>query len=228
MLMLSALPNGVSAQEAAAEPLELGPSGEAYLRAKPRHINANVGYYDPTRKVPPLETRQRVRPEPEERQERNITLNDSVFMLFLALVLGFVAYLFIRFGGGMSVSLRSQSEDATREVERTDRATPGALDAENLQPVRAILRNPDRKLALIQLARALLVQVVEANGLLLQRSWTARDALRRLPRTQPHLSALQSLVLASERIQFGNREISEDEFQNHVQDVTPLLSGAAK
>lgn len=210
--------------------MELSPSGEAYLRAKPRRINANVGYFDPTGAAPPLETRQRVAPQPEDQEDsdRSLRVDNAVLTLIMAGVLAFIVYLFIRFGGTMSVSLKSEAENVTRDPKGRVRAKPGALDAENLQPIRQILRNPDRKLALIQLARALLLQVVEANGLLLQRSWTARDALRRLPGSQPHLSALRNLVLASERIQFGNREISEEEFQSHVQGVTPLLSGGAQ
>lgn len=225
LLIFSNVPSGhVQAQEAVAEPMQLGPSGEAYLRAKGRGVNADVGYYDPTRAVPPLETRQRVTRQAEEERERSqTTLDRSVMTLITVVVLGIVVFLFIRFGGSMSVSLRSQAEDVARDEKRARGSKAGPLDAENLQPIRQILRNPDRKMALILLARALLVQVVEANGLLLQRSWTARDALRRLPKTQPNLLALQNLVLASERVQFGDRDITEDEFTQHVQDITPLL-----
>ena len=227
-LLFSNVASGpAQAQEAVAEPLELGPSGEAYLRAKGRGVNANVGYYDPTRAVPPLETRQRVTPQAEDqdRERGEWTMDRSVTTLITVVVLGIVVFFFVRFGGSMSVSLRSQAEDVSRSEKRARSSKMGELDAESLQPIRQILRNPDRKMALILLARALLVQVVEANGLLLQRSWTARDALRRLPKTQPNLRALQNLVLASERVQFGNRDITEDEFSQHVQDVTPLLQG---
>jgi hypothetical protein len=227
-LLFSNVASGpVQAQEAVAEPLELGPSGEAYLRAKGRGVNANVGYYDPTRAVPPLETRQRVTPQAAEpdQEDRGLTLDRSITTLITVVVLGIVVFLFVRFGGGMSVSLRSQAENVSRSESAARSSKTGELDAESLQPIRQILRNPDRKMALILLARALLVQVVEANGLLLQRSWTARDALRRLPKTQPNLRALQNLVLASERVQFGNRDITEDEFSQHVRDVSPLLQG---
>ncbi|MFM7336171.1 MAG: DUF4129 domain-containing protein, partial [Tabrizicola sp.] len=60
---------------------------------------------------------------------------------------------------------------------------------------------------------------------LLQSSWTMRDTLRHIPKGQAHLDALRSLVMAAERVLFGNREVAEDEFQAHVAAVRPLISG---
>jgi len=67
------------------------------------------------------------------------------------------------------------------------------------------------------------VAALVANGVWMQRSWTARDALRRVPSTQSRRDALQALVLASEFVQFGGRPVSEDAFADHVRQITPLL-----
>ena len=61
----------------------------------------------------------------------------------------------------------------------------------------------------------------------MQQSWTLRDALRRLPGGQAHLAALRDLVALSERVQFGDRDVSEEEFAAHVAAIDPLLRGTS-
>lgn len=215
-----------TAQQVSAEPLKIGPSGQAYLQAKGRRINANVGYFDPTRAAPPLETSQTPRRERERNEGDTPSGGRGLWLLVSAAVLTMIIYLFVQFGGAMSVSLRPESQNPERGQRRGSLAKDDDEDA-ILLPIKAILRMSDRKKALVLLSRSLLAQVVEGNGLLLQQSWTARDALRRLPGTQPHLVAIKDLVLTSERVQFGNRDISEQEFNDHVRAVSPLLKGAA-
>ena len=82
----------------------------------------------------------------------------------------------------------------------------------------------DRREALIALSRLVLNRVIEAQGILVQRSWTARDALRRVPREFAQRDALQALIRDSERVQFGGRDISEDEFKAHVENTRGLAS----
>ena len=74
------------------------------------------------------------------------------------------------------------------------------------------------------LSHHLIAKVITAQGVLLQRSWTARDAMRRIPRDFDHREALQNLVLDSERVQFGGRDVSEDEFRAHVDALRPLYA----
>lgn len=215
-----------AAQQVRAEPLEIGPSGEAYLRAKGRRVNANVGYYDPTRAAPPLKTDQT--PDTVEREKSLFRVSSEsrpVGTLIAGAILAGVIFLFLRFGGSMAVSLRPAAENAAR-TRRNAQVSDETAEEVALRPIKTILRMTDRGQALMLLSRALLAQVVEGNGLLFQRSWTARDALRRLPRTQPHLDEIKALVLASERVQFGNRAVSEEDFGNHVRAVSPLLKGA--
>ena len=89
-----------------------------------------------------------------------------------------------------------------------------------------IIANPDRRAALMALAQYALARVVTSNGLRLQRSWTVRDALRRLPSEQSYLSQLRALVLAAERVHFGGRDVTEDEFKAHLNATQPLLTEA--
>ena len=219
------------AQEAAVAPLDLSESGEAYLRAKGRGINSDVAYYDPTRAAPAFETDQQPRARRQDRDrgvsgERVWTTTRISTALITGVILAVMVYLFLQFGPRMTVSLRSTSENAERDPRGRQRRDAAAGEMAEIQPLRSILNMSDRSMAIVLLARALLAHVVEANGILIQKSWTAREALRRLPASQPHLSALNALVLASERVQFGNRQVDEETFDAHVKEVSPLVQGA--
>ena len=107
----------------------------------------------------------------------------------------------------------------------TARGAGGAASLPPLADLTAILQTSDRQRALVMLAQTALVRTVAANGVLLQPSWTMRDALRHIPAEQTHLEALRSLVATGERVLFGNREVSEVEFQAHVAGIRPLMTG---
>lgn len=209
-------------QEAVVEPLEIRESGTDYLRSiRLRRIDSDVGYYDPTRPPPPLDTSAQPPTERDPMEPGEIDLPTTFITTAILLVIG---YVFLRYGGGFSVSFRREAENAARArrdvpVSGSDDEVPASLDA--------ILRHPDRRQAMILLARKALAATVAANGVLLQRSWTARDALRHIPPDQSHLDALRSLVLASERVQFGGRDVAEGELEDHLGRVRPLLGGTA-
>lgn len=225
-----------SAQEAVRTPLEIGPSGEEYLKSlRFRRIGTDVGYFDPTAPAPELKTDQQPDKQSGETGEASDRENQSwngdassarwTIGLIMALVLGAIFYLFLRFGGNISVSLKRESGNISRN---RPKGQPDAPDwATRTGSLEDILRTSDRRLALIQLMRKALSTTVSANGILMQRSWTARDALRHLPSTQSHLDRLRELVLASERVQFGGRDVSEEEFRSHVDGCRPLLGTGA-
>ena len=224
-IAFTSIPTKGWTQEAVAKPAQIGPSGDAYLRAIPtRRINTDVIYYDPTSPAPKLETQQEpdTSPGTDDSSERTLDVNTALITGMILLV---ILFLFIRFGGRMSVSFRSEAENAERA--RRSNAT-GAMFGE-IEPTALdkILRLKDRRTALILLAQNALTQAVTADGSMLQRSWTARDALRRVPADLGLKPALTDLVLASERVQFGDRDVSEDEFQSHFETIRPLLGEAA-
>ena len=222
LLVLPAAPS--LAQEAVVEPTEIGQSGTDYLKSLGlRRIGTDVSYYDPLAPPPKLDTRQ----EPE--RQPNIDGDDVRFVfnlpwtLFATAVLLIIAYLFFRFGGSISVSLRSDAENARRA-----QVDAGLLAEDDGTPItlQRILGLADRRMAVVLLAQKALEVAVAANGVLFQRSWTARDALRRVKGAPEEVAALRSLVLESERVQFGGRDISEDVFQSHLSAVRPLIDGA--
>lgn len=195
------------------------PSGAEYSKAlRFKGIENGVLYYDPTAPAPDLNTT--VKPElptPKDRPDYS-----PVAMVVLILVLGGVLALFYFFGRSVSVSFRSSSDDPRRKMARPgSEAVAIPRQATDLQ---AILAIKDRRAALIRLAHLALTRAVDANGLLFQRSWTQRDALRKLPRDLPYMPQLHALVMESERVHFGGRDISEADFETHVSQIKSLVT----
>ncbi len=220
--MLACAASPAPAQSPGPAPVEIGPAGEAYLKAlRLRRIDTDVRYFDPTRPAPDLDTDVAPpKPEPGDQGDRPQANLRVVFVA--ALILGGVVVLFLRFGGGLSVSFGRAGDNAHRGGRRGAETAPGAPPPSSLA---AILAIADRRAALVTLAGAALTRAVEAQGLLFQKSWTGRDVLRHLPPATAFRDDLQALVLASERVHFGGRDVSEDEFRSHVARIRPLLEG---
>ena len=216
-----------NAQQPSVEVLELRASGEDYLRAiRYLRIETDVAYFDPTQPAPPLETSETPRAQDASEDEARSGTNASVGRFFTTLIslviLVGVVYLAVRLGGAGTVSFGQAPENATRRKKGGALgASQGANVPANLQ---AIAQMQDRRAALVALSQYILARLMSAQGVLLQRSWTARDTLRRIPRDLDHRAALQALVLASERVQFGGRDVTEEEFCNHLERMRPLYS----
>lgn len=224
-----------TSQEAVLDGLDTRPSGDAYAASiRFRGIQSTVGYYDPTRPPPPLETRetpQRDRAGDESGAapglEFGFRYGQETLIVVTSVVLLAIAYLFARHGGRLPVSFaRGPSDGDARSGAR--RASPSRKDIPLPNSLEAIAAMPDRQAALIALCKSLLARVVTAQGVLMQRSWTDRDTLRRVPTGFAHRAALQDLVFASERVQFGGRNVSEAEFLAHLDQARPAwgASGA--
>ncbi|MEL6688849.1 MAG: DUF4129 domain-containing protein [Pseudomonadota bacterium] len=220
---------GSAAQEAPLDGIEIRESGEAYAASiRFRGINTSVGYFDPTRPAPPLETNETPRQQPDIDGDRVFEAAGNVritFIIVCAAILLFLTYIIVSYGGRFGVSFARDPEDGSQEGVAVRK---GSM-RQNAEPVglEAILRMPDKKEALVALCKSLLARSVAAQGVLFQRSWTDRDALRRVPADLPHRDALHALVLASERVQFGGRDVTEGEFREYLESVRPLWTGAA-
>lgn len=224
-----ALPSALAAQDAVSQqPLTIGPSGEAYLKSLGyRGIETDVAYFDPTAAMPELQTGQEPAPPPDLPEAPSAlpaTLRILVMVLAAVLLIGLVL-LVRQVGGGFALSLQGEADNPARA--RRQPVARGFGDSGPPADLQTILATSDRRRALVMLVQAALARTVAANGILLQPSWTLRDALRHIPKTQAHLDALRQLVLAGERVLFGNRDVMEDEFQAHVALMRPLMSGPA-
>ena len=226
----------VAAQHVALDPLEMRPSGEAYQQAiRFRGIDTDVVYFDPTRPPPELETEE-TPPEPQARQtpsqpgtretsRSRFTLDEDTARLLVIVILSLaimgIAYLVARYGGLLQASFSREPDNAEAENGNGQAAT-GETEEPLPASLEAILAMRDRREALVALCRILLARAVAAQGVLFQRSWTDRDALRRVPQTLGHRDALRALVFASEKVQFGGRDVTEEEFNAHVTKLQPL------
>jgi hypothetical protein len=81
----------------------------------------------------------------------------------------------------------------------------------------------DREQALVALIEAALASAANQNRLRLGRSETARELLRRLPRSWPHISGLRRLVMTEELVQFGGRPLPESTFEDCLRRALPIL-----
>jgi hypothetical protein len=226
VLCLFLAPIAARAQDVTAQPLEMQPSGEAYLKSLGyRGVETDVGYYDPTGVLPPLDTQQEP-PKPLVPVDVEVEISPTVRVVTVTLaaaVLIGVLLIFLKFGAGLTLSLEGDVQNPARS--RRLRGQTSLADIGPPADLQAILRTPDRRRALVMLVQAALARTVTANGVLLQPSWTMRDTLRHIPKGQAHLDALRALVMAGERVLFGNRDVSEEEFQAHVAMVRPLMTG---
>ena len=218
------------AQEAEVEGLQPSASGLEYLSAvRFRGIDTNVRYFDPTRPAPALETDAALEPEDAGSDWRfSLDLDGPWDIVAIGLLVLLVLVILVSFARiGTSVSFRKGGRNAKR---RARRGAEGEDDPEDQLPpdLDTILRQPDRQKALVKLSQFVLTRCLNANGVLFKRSWTQREALRRLPNTLPHLPDLKALVLDSERVSFGGRNITDSEFQTHVSRIRPLLQGMAQ
>ena len=223
-LLLS--PFWAMAQEAVQQSLEIGPSGTAYLKSiRNRSIEADVAYYDPNGAVPRLETSQvpeQVAPKSDPNLDPGALTTDRVVILGLATaVLIGLAVLVLRGAGSFTLSLQGDAQNPGRAktAGRSKASTRPYIAAD----LAAILATSDRRLAMVMLAQTALTKTVAANGVLLQPSWTMRDALHHIPKGQAQLDALRSLVMLGERVLFGNRDVTEAEFQTQVTTIRHLL-----
>lgn len=226
-LGLVLLSSVVMAQEPVAQKLEIGPSGQAYLEALGfRRIDTDVGYYDPTGAVPTLDTGQ---PLPKEGGEGATALewtgsNALVTVLTVVILFGIVLVV-SQVSGGFALSFSGEAENAAR-AGRAGRVRPLGLGGPPVD-LQTILAMPDRRRAMVMLAQTALSRAMLAHGILVQPSWTMRDALRHLPKGQGSLEALRGVVMAGERVLFGNRDVTEEEFQDQLARIRPLMVGEA-
>lgn len=213
-------------QEAIRQPVEIRDSGQDYLTAvRRRGIATDVAFFDGTGPAPALDTT--VTPEREEPSGRTeLGPGGRTFWIILSIVIiATLVLLFSRLGGASVVDFTAQPQAGTSRRPKKDRRTGAAastLPAELSQ----ILQITDRRAALLELMRTSLVKAADLHQIRLQRSWTARDALRRIPKDWPLRPPLQTVLTAAERAHFGGRDVSEDDFKAHVEQIAPLFAAA--
>lgn len=171
-------------------------------------------FYDETPEAP--------RPNPEDtlRSVERIEISSLILSVLVVAGVGLMIYYF----GGRVVVTGKRREDG--DVALSEGLTPTASLAEPPPELRAIVGDLNRDHALVNLGRLAISKAADRHGLRIRQSWTIRDALRRMPKDWDHTNALQRLGRACEGVIFGGYAVSEDEFQNHLADVGPIVRDA--
>lgn len=211
-----------SVGQAVEAPLEITQSGRDYAASiRLRRIDSDVAYFDPTQGAPNLTAREEPPAPPERGEPWTISDIDGPATVITLAIIAAILLVFWRYGGSAGLVLRRDARNARRMAVTANGSGDGA-DAAH-PDFAAIVRNPDRQAALIALAQLLITKAVAANGLLLQRSWTVRDVIRRLPPDGAYLAELRDLVLIGERVHFRDQPVSDAEFNAYSDRAKPVL-----
>ncbi|MFM7445728.1 MAG: hypothetical protein ACKO2N_17785 [Tabrizicola sp.] len=150
-----------------AQPLEIEPSGEAYLKSLGyRRIETDVGYFDPTGALPELDTRQEpAKPKAAADGEADLSFPARTTMIALAVaILIGVMLMVLKFGGSLTFSLEGDVQNPARA--RRMRGAHSMADSGPPADLHAILTTSDRRRALVMLVHAALARTIAANGVL--------------------------------------------------------------
>ncbi|MEM6489967.1 MAG: hypothetical protein AAF677_17130 [Pseudomonadota bacterium] len=199
---------------------------DAYVEtAEGRRNRLDVRYYDPEGGPPALSLDEGLLDKPEEASSFDPDTRDFVLGAILVIVLGLAIWAVAALGGARATGFSTVSSGKRAGnaplSPAAQRATETPLD------LSAIEAMADRRAALIALGRAALARAAMANDLRLGRSWTYRDALRRIPRGWRGYPALASIARASEIAHFGGRPVDEMAFRQHLELARGLFGGRA-
>lgn len=221
-LLLASL--SVHAQDAPSqEDYALSEIGQRYLSvARRAGVEAQMAYFDPTKPPPEMKLDQ---PLPEQSEEPEETLDASpVVTLITVLILAAIVLLVARYGGAVSLSLRDKGREAAVGA---DAGAAAALFEGRIPELVEIAGIADRRLALIALLAKVLHRAAEDSAMAIERSWTAREAQRRLPADWPHRAFLGDLIRTVELTHFGGRPAEETVFQTHLANARSILARAS-
>ncbi len=201
------------------------PSGEAYRQAvRGGRAKIDLVYLKP--EADETLPRDAAKPEPQT-NATELEWDRIVLIAITAAILIAIAIFASQFAPKTTISMSSPEDgtrgEASRRRRRAEPAdTPGdlATGGDFLDRIRAM---PDRKQALILLLKRALERALEIHGMTLGRSQTAREILRKLPRTWDHYAALSRLVGFEERVQFGGHDLPEPVFQESLSLAEPLF-----
>jgi len=115
---------------------------------------------------------------------------------------------------------------ATGEVAETGpdgSAIPDLPRENHMALIERLRAMQDREQALVALIEASLASAANQNRMRLGRSETARELLRRLPGSWPHITGLRRLVMTEELVQFGGRPLRETTFEDCLRRALPIL-----
>ncbi len=218
-------PSAAFAQAADPDAIEIpvGESGQEFKETIGRsRVETELIYLDPLAD----ETLPREAAKAAPAKSQTPDLSRYLLILILIVVLGAIVLFASKFAPKTTISMWSPKDGMRSGGNRNkpvgDAASPLNALAGN-QFLNELRTMTDRRAALILLSKRALEHATEIHGLPLGRSQTAREILRRLPRSWDHHAALSKIVGFEERVQFGGRDLPEPVFQESLSLAEPLF-----
>jgi len=205
--------------------IPLGPGGEEYRNTVGRsRIKTDLIYLRP--EADETLPRDAAKTAPVNPERSNELARYVMIAILAAILIGLVLFA-LQFAPATTISM-SSPEDRSREGSRKRGKTGPANDGQTgigpgLDFLNELRNMSDREAALILLLKRALERALEINGMALGRSQTAREILRKLPKTWDHYSALSRLVVFEERVQFGGHDLPEPVFQESLVLAEPIF-----
>lgn len=229
LVLIVCAPLSGAAQDAARENgnYELRESGQSFLAAiRGSRVETEMGYFDPTQPPPKLTLDQPFdKPEEDEAETSGDGSVGSLGTIVIATgIFACILWLFISYGGGVTLSLTRDPDDTAL----TNSAEAGGEQAfaDGALGLDGVIAIQDRRLALNALLSLVLRKAADDSDMAIERSWTAREAARRLPDAWPHHAPLMDLIKSVELSYFGGRPADETLFQTHLTTSRRMLGGA--
>ncbi|SEV88625.1 hypothetical protein SAMN04488515_0064 [Cognatiyoonia koreensis] len=204
--------------------------GDAYRDAiAGDRIRADLNYVDETTRNL-LDDNDTARPtEPvRERDGIYLPLGGSGFGVFFV-VLFFVVllFLFLKFGAGGTL-MRGEPKDGSRKKTPTESWGLRPDDIPEGDLLSRIKAMSDRREALILLLRYCLLRAAEATDTHFRRADTEREALGRLPTNWPRFQQLRRLLMQTELVHYGGRDIDDNSYQSALNDGADILNAGGR
>lgn len=228
LFALLAAPAVLCAQDASPTTyLDLPPSAQAdaYRAAVRRsRVETDIRYIDETSEDLLADVARPSEPRP--------TSDDGIYLpsggggpgVFIVIALFVIALiLFLKFGAGGTL-LRGEPKDA-KDKEKTP-AEEWGLRPEDIPEGDLLARirtMPDRREALILLLRYCLLRAAEVTNTNFRRADTEREALGRLPDAWPLFGTLRRLLMQTELVHYGGREIDDAAYDIALKDGAEIL-----
>lgn len=148
----------------------------------------------------------------------------AIFVVLGILVLGLG--LWMRFGNGGVLLSSAPREMKQRQGEAPEswRASEAVAEEGPDQFLQKIAAMQDRRQALVQLLRRCLLHAADVSGTRLFRSDTERTVLGRLPQNLPNRERLENLLVETELVHYGGRDLAENQFSTLLTSAQALLS----
>jgi len=149
-----------------------------------------------------------------------------VYWFLLIAAIGVVVYVILLLIRNLNTGRLGGQRKPQPGARRVVGETIASSAPQPLLSVEAILAMDDLVAAIGELQRSALDAAARLTGLMLRRSETARDVLRRLPDGWSYLPVLFELVREAETVRYAGAEVERERLAELADAVRPMLSDA--